>query len=68
MEDGVNLGVPLHLELLAELLADGGLDSFKNIGEDTEVGGVVLVVVTALEDTGADKAGVPAVHVSTADV
>lgn len=68
MEDGVDLGVPLHLELLTELLADSGLDSFKDVGEDTEVGGVVLVVVAALEDTGADKAGVPAVHVSTADI
>ena len=38
------------------------------MGEDTEVGGVLLVVLAALEDTGANKTGVPAVHVSTDDV
>lgn len=66
--NGVHLGVPLELELLAKLLADGSLDGLQDVGEDTEVGGVVLIVVTTLEDTSADQAGVPAVHVTTADV
>lgn len=69
MSDGVDLGVPLELELLAELLADGGLDGFEDVGEHTEAGGVVGVVLAgALEHTGADKAGVPAVHVTANDV
>lgn len=68
-EDGVDaLVAPLELELLAELLAHGGLDGVEDLGEDTEGGGVVLVVVTTLEHTGADQAGVPAVHVTTDDV
>ena len=66
--DRVDGLVELKLELLADLLADGSLDSLEDVLEDAERSGVVLVVVTTLEDTGADKAGVPAVHVTTDDV
>jgi len=62
------LRIPLELEFGAEFLSKSSLDGFKNVGEDTKVGGVELVVLTALENTGADKTGVPAVHVSTDDV
>lgn len=68
VEDGVDLLVKEHLEIVAELSTQRLLDGLENVGEDAKVGRVVLVVVTALEDTGADKAGVPAVHVSTDDV
>lgn len=68
-EDGVDVvGAPLELELLAELLAHGSLDGLEYVDKDTEAGRVVLVVVTTLEDTSADKTGVPAVHVTTNDV
>ncbi|KAI6748520.1 hypothetical protein HG530_015556 [Fusarium avenaceum] len=68
VQDGVHLLVEEALEVVAELGTESLLDSLENVGEDAEVGGVVLVVVAALEDTGANKAGVPAVHVSTDDV
>ncbi|KXT13383.1 hypothetical protein AC579_9086 [Pseudocercospora musae] len=55
--------IPLEVEVLADLLLDSSLDRLKHIGKDTKVGGVVLIVVAALEDTRADQAGVPAVHV-----
>lgn len=65
---GVDALVEAHLEVLAELLAQGGLDGLEDVGEDAEVGRVVLVVVAALEDTGAHQARVPAVHVAADDV
>lgn len=55
--------VPFKLELLAKLFADGGLDSLEDVLEHAKVGRVVLVVVAALENTGADKACVPSVKV-----
>ena len=70
VSDGVDLGVPLELEVDAKLLGDGGLDGLEDVVEDTEVGrgvGVVLAFL-ALEDTSADQASVPAVHVSTDDI
>lgn len=60
--------VEVHLEVSTQLLPERRLDSLQHVGEDTEVGRVVLVVVTALEHTGAHQTGVPAVHVSTDDV
>lgn len=60
--------VEVHLEVLAQLLAQGRLDGLEDVGEDAEVGGVVLVVVAALEHTGAHQAGVPAVHVAADNV
>ena len=70
MQDGVDLGVPLQLEVGTELLGKGGLDSLEDVVEDTEVGRAVggVLAGAALENTGADKAGVPAVHVTTDDV
>lgn len=65
---GVDALVEAHLEVLAELLAQGGLDGLEDVGEDAKVGRVVLVVVAALEDTGAHQTGVPAVHVAADDV
>src|SRR5690242_1125314 len=65
---GVDALVELEFELVTNLLTDSGLDSLKDVGENTERSWVVLVVVAALEDTGADKAGVPAVHVTADDV
>lgn len=65
---GVLLRIPLELEVITELLADGGLDGIVDLIEDTEVGGVVLVIALALEDTSANKASVPAVQVSTDDI
>jgi hypothetical protein len=49
---GVNTLVKAHLKVLAELLAQGGLDGLEDIREDAKVGWVVLVVIAALEDTG----------------
>lgn len=68
MHDRVDLGLPLELEVIAKLLTDSSLDSLLDVLEDAEVGGVLLVVVTTLEDTSADKTGVPAVHISTDDI
>lgn len=68
VKNGVDLLVKEHLEIIAELGTEGLLDSLENVGEDAKVGRVVLIVVAALEDTGADKAGVPAIHVTTDDV
>ena len=61
-------GRPLELEVVTKLLADDALDDLEDVGEDAEAGGVLLVVVATLEHTGADQAGVPAVHVATDDV
>lgn len=55
---------PFELELLAQLLLDRRLDRLEHVGEDAEVGRVGLVVVAALEDAGADEAGVPAVAIA----
>ena len=68
MSDRVDLRVPLELEVLAEFLADGSPDGLEDGREDTEAGGVVGVVVSTLEHTGADEASVPAVHVTTDDI
>jgi hypothetical protein len=68
-EDGVDVvRAPLELEVLAKLLTHGSLDSLEDVDKHTKAGGVVLVIVTTLEDTSADKASVPAVHVTTDDV
>lgn len=64
----VLLGIPLELEVFTELLANGSLDGVVDLVKDTEVGGVVLVISLALENTSADQASVPAVQVSTDDV
>lgn len=64
----VNLLVELELELLTKLLLHSGSNSLKDVLEDTEGSRVLLVVVTTLEDTSADKASVPAVHVTTDNV
>lgn len=58
----------MHLEVVTQLLAESRLDGLEDVGEDTKVGRVVLIVVTTLEHTSADQARVPAVHVSTDDV
>jgi hypothetical protein len=68
VQDRVELLVELKLEILAKLLLDSGLNSSKDVDEDAERRGVLLVVVAALEYTGADQASVPAVHVSADDV
>lgn len=64
----VLLGIPLELEVITELLANGSLDGIVDLVEDTKVGRVVLVIALALEDTSANQASVPAVQVSTDDV
>lgn len=66
--DRVDLLVKVELEVLAKLLLHGSGDSLEDVLEDTEGSRVVLVVVTTLEDTSADKASVPAVHVTTDDI
>ena len=66
--DRVDLLVKVELEVLAKLLLHGSGDSLEDVLEDTEGSRVVLVVVTTLEDTSADKASVPAVGVATDDV
>lgn len=64
LQKRVDLGVvPFELELLAELLSNGGLDSLEHVREYAEVGRIVLIVLAALEDTGAYKACVPSVQV-----
>lgn len=68
MKNGVDLLVEVALEVLTQLSAESLLDSFKNIGKHAEICRVLCVIVTTLEDTGTDQAGVPAVHVSTHDV
>lgn len=68
VEDRVDSLVKLHLEVVTKLLAQSLLDSLEDVGEDTKVGRVLLIVVATLEDTSADQAGVPAVHVTTDDV
>ena len=68
LHDRVDLLVKLELEVLAKLLLHGSLNSLEDVVEDTEGGWVVFVVVAALEDTSADQASVPAVHVTTDDV
>lgn len=54
---------PLELEILSELLLHSSGHSLEDVFEDAKVGRVVLVIVTALEDTGADKACVPSIKV-----
>ena len=69
MRDGVaNLRLPLEAEVVAQLLTDSRLDSLHNVGEDTEVGRILLIVLAALEDTRSDQTGVPPVQVTTDDV
>ena len=68
LHDRVDLLVKLELELVAKLLLHGSLNSVEDILKDTKRGWVVLVVVATLEDTSADQARVPAVHVTTNDV
>lgn len=65
---GVHALIKVHFEVLAQLLAQRGLDGLEHVGEDTKVGGVVLVIVAALEHTSAHQTGVPAIHVSTDDI
>jgi hypothetical protein len=60
--------IELKLEVLSKFLLDRSLDRRKDVDKDTEVRGVLLIVVAALEHTGAHKARVPAVHVSTDNV
>jgi hypothetical protein len=66
--DRVQLLVELKLEVLSKFLLDRRLNRSQNIDKHTERSRVLLVVVAALEHTGADKARVPAIHVSTDDV
>lgn len=54
---------PLELEILSELLLHRSGHSLEDVFEDAKVGRVVLVIVTTLEDTGADKACVPSIKV-----
>jgi len=54
---------PLELEILSELLLHSSGHSLEDVFEDAKVGRVVLVIVTTLEDTGADKACVPSIKV-----
>jgi hypothetical protein len=68
VKNRVDLLVELKVEVLTELLLHRSLHSLENVHEHTEASGVLLVVLAALEHTSADKAGVPAVHVSTDDV
>lgn len=63
-----SLHVKVELEVVPELLLDGGLNGLEDVVEDAEGSWVLVVVALALVDTSADETSVPSVHVTTNNV
>ena len=68
MQNGVNVLIPLQLEVLAQLILNSRLDSREDILEDAKASRILLIVALTLIDAGADETGVPAIHVAADDV
>lgn len=68
MRHGVKLLIELKLEILTQLLPHRRLHRLQHINEHAKARGVILVVLAALEHTGAHQARVPPIHVPADDV